>query len=160
MTEGHVRHIIPALTLIVLVTSIASAAETSLSVFMLKDTRSDRTGFGAALSRLDEDMTDLSYMDLGDFTLGQFSKLSKKPLGPYSVYFGFAAAFATPDDVVTPDVPQGWESGLALMLGKTDLGYGLSLELRASSLSKDFDPIAWLTDPDLFIVGAGLSYKF
>lgn len=154
------KHTLIIIALAMLAASGVSAAETSLSVFMLKDTRSDQSGFGAALSMVDEDMTDLSYMDLGSFTLAQFAKLSPRGLGPYNAYFGFAAAFAKPDDASVPGVPKDWLSGLALMLGKTDLGYGLSLDLRASSLSKDFDPIAWFTDPDLFIVGAGLSYKF
>lgn len=153
--------------LVILAVSVASAdyqygnsSETTLSVFMVKDTQSDNSGFGAALSRLDQDMTDLSYMDIDKFTLAQLSKLAPKQLGPYSAYFGFAVAFATPDDMVIPDEPEGWYSGLALVLGKVELSYGLSLELRASSLSKDFDPIAWVSDPDLFILGGGLSYKF
>ena len=153
--------------LVILAVSVASAdyqygnsSETTLSVFMVKDTQSDNSGFGAALSRLDQDMTVLSYMDIDKFTLAQLSKLSPKQLGPYNAYFGFAVAFATPDDMVIPDEPEGWYSGLELILGKVELSYGLSLELRASSLSHDFDPIAWLSDPDLFILGGGLSYKF
>jgi len=167
LREGRMKHIVRALIIVVLAASSASAAlpygnssETTLSVFMVKDTQSDNSGFGAALSRLDQGMTDLSYMDIDKFTLAQLSKLSPKQLGPYNAYFGFAVAFATPDDMVIPDEPQGWYSGLELILGKVELSYGLSLELRASSLSHDFDPIAWLSDPDLFILGGGLSYKF
>lgn len=156
------------LALIILMVALLAAAawpygntsETRLSVFMVKDTQSEESGFGAALSRLDGNMTDLAYMDFGDFTLAEFAKLAPKSLGPQDAYFGFAAAYAKPDDASLPGVPDGFYSGLALILGKVDLAYGLSLDLRVSSLSKDFDPIAWLSDPDIFILGAGVSYKF
>ena len=159
-----------ALIIVMLVTlavSVASAdyqygnkSETRLSVFMVKDTQSDESGFGAALSKLDEKLTDISYMDFGEFTLTELTQLEPKEFGPYGVYFGFAVAYAKPDDGTVLDVPDGFVSGLALILGKVDLSYGLTLDLRASSLSKDFDPIAWFSDPDILILGAGLSHKF
>ena len=161
------RHIVWILIVIVLAASAVSAAwpqdnssETRLSVFMVTDRESRESGYGAALSRLDREMSDLSYMDFGEFTLAQFAKLAPKQLGPYTAYFGFAVGFAKPDDASIPGMPDGWLTGLGLTLGKVDLSYGLSLDLRASSLSKDFDPIAWFSDPDLLTLGAGLSFKF
>ena len=161
------KHIVRTLVIILLAASGVSAAlpyddgsETTLSVFMVKDMQSEETGYGAALSKLDGNMTDLAYMNLGEFTVVEISKLSPKQLGPIDMYFGFATGFAKADSESIPGTPDGWLSGLELILGKMNLTSGLSLELRASSLSSDFDPIAWVSDPDVFILGAGLSYKF
>jgi len=132
---------------------------TNLSVFAAMDTKSDESGYGAALSIYDRGLTDLSYVDLGDFRVAQFAKLSPKQIGMYSAYFGFALAHADPK-VEGLDAPDGMLSGLSLIMAETDLAFGLSVELRATSLSKDFDPIAWFTDPDVLWLGAGVSYTF
>ena len=136
------------------------AKDTSITVFAATDKKSDESGIGVALSKYDRGVTDLSFTDFGEFRLAQFSKLNPRQIGPYVAYLGFAVAYADPDDDTTADVPDDMLYGLQLVLGKIDLSYDLSLDLRMSSLTEDFDPIGWFTQPDLLSLGAGLSYSF
>ncbi len=133
--------------------------DTSITVFAATDKKSDESGIGVALSKYDRGITDLSFTDFGEFRLAQFSKLNPGHIGPYAAYIGFAVAYADPDEGAV-DVPDDMFYGLQLVLGKIDLSYDLSLDLRMSSLTEDFDPMGWFTDPDLLSLGAGLSYSF
>jgi len=136
------------------------AKDTSITVFAATDKKSDQSGIGVALSKYGRGITDLSFTDFGEFRLAQFSKLNPRQIGLYVAYIGFAVAYADPEDDTTADVPDGMLYGLQLVLGKIDLSYNLSVDLRMSSLTEDFDPIGWFTQPDLLSLGAGLSYSF
>lgn len=137
----------------------AVSKDTSLTVFAVKDMKSEDGGFGAALTKYDMGVTDISFADLDSFKVGTFSKLSPKQFGLFPVYLGFALGYASADDTAL-DAPDGMLSGLALIAYRSNLAAGLSLELRATSLSEEFDPIAWFSNPDILMVGAGLSYSF
>ena len=131
----------------------------SLSVFAAIDKKSDESGYGIAITKYGREVADLSLLDLGDFRLAQFSKLAPKQIGPWALNFGFAIAYADPKEGVV-GAPEKLLTGLSVILAKSEIALGLSFDLRASSLSKDFDPIAWFTDPDILWLGAGLSYSF
>jgi hypothetical protein len=123
------------------------------------DKKSGGSGYGIALSQYGKDVTDLSAADLGDFRLYQFSKLAPRRVGPYMVDFGFTLGYAEAKEGL-PDAPKNLLTGLSVILGKSELALGMSLDLRVTSLSTEFDPLAWFTDPDIFWLGAGLSYTF
>ena len=132
---------------------------TSLSAFVTSERKSGATGFGAAWTQRGRETADLSFADLGDFRLYQFSKLAPKQVGPYSVDFGFTIAYADPKEDLL-DTPKDVLTGISVIYAKTELMMGMSLDLRVSSLSSEFNPLAWFTDPDVLWLGAGLSYTF
>lgn len=133
----------------------------TLSVFAAVDRESHDSGFGVSLSQRQNGLSDMTYVDLDSFRLYQFSKLTPKQVGGYSVNFGFTLAYADPKDPnPSPDTPSNFMSGISVVLAKSEMSSGLSLDLRGSSLSKDFDPIAWFSNPDVLWIGAGLSYSF
>ena len=139
--------------------SYGEKKSTCLTVFAAHEKQSGGSGYGIALSQYGKEVTDLSAADLGDFRLYQFSKLAPKKVGPYMVDFGFTVGYADPKDGF-PDAPKDLFTGLVVILGKSESSQGISLDLRVSSLSREFNPMAWFTDPDIFWFGAGLSYSF
>ena len=128
---------------------------------MAIDKQSDKSGYGISLTQNSREPVDLSYVSLDTFRLYQFSQTSPKQFGAYKVNFGFAVAYADPvDEMPAPDTPDNMYTGITAILGRTEMAYGIALDIRATSLSKDFDPIAWFSDPDILWLGAGLSYSF
>jgi hypothetical protein len=163
-------HMIHALIAILAVAALVAASPAnaawgtrtkniSLSAFAVTETKSDQSGYGIALTKYGREVADLAFVDLGDFRMAQFSKLAPKQVGPWALNFGFAIAYADPKEGVV-GAPDKLLTGLSVILAKSEIALGLSFDLRASSLSKDFDPIAWFTDPDVLWLGAGLSYSF
>ncbi len=133
----------------------------SLSVFMAVDKQSDESGYGVSLTQNGTQPIELSYVSLDTFRLYQFSQTTPKQFSGFKVNFGFAAAYADPiENVPDEGTPENLYTGLTLSLARTEMAYGLALDVRATSLSKDFDPIAWFSDPDILWLGAGLSYAF
>lgn len=132
---------------------------TSVSVFAAMDKKSDNSGYGASYTKHGYQTTDLSYVDFGDFRMAQFSQLTPRQVGPFAANFGFTVGYADrkPDALEGPD---GMVSGISLVLAQTQLTQKVSLDIRASSLTKNFNPVDWFTDPDVLWAGAGLSMKF
>lgn len=131
----------------------------NLSVFAAMDKGSDESGYGASLAIHEAGITDLSFVDMDSFRFGQFAKLDPKQFGSIPVFFGFAVGYVERKDDVS-DQREGLHTGLELMTDKYEIMNGFSLSLRIASLSKDFDPVAWFTDPDILWAGAGLAYEF
>lgn len=138
-----------------------NATKTKLSAFAVAEKQSGESGFGAAFTRTGPQTLDISYMKVDSFSLYQVSQLQPKQIGPFSVNFGFTMAWAkATEDLPDPATPNDMLTGLSLVLAKSASASGISLDIRASSLSKEFNPIAWFSDPDVFWIGAGLSYGF
>lgn len=167
--------VIPALLAVTLMVSSAVCAaldgglswglgkskNTTLTVFMATDRQSGESGFGASLTKKQRQPVDLSYVSLNSFRLYQISQLAPKRIGGYTVNFGFTAAYADPVDDAPPlGTPEKMLTGITAVLAKTETSFGVAIDLRATSLSKDFDPIAWFINPDILWLGAGLSYSF
>lgn len=132
-----------------------------LTVFAVIDNRNDETGFGVALTKSAEEgsQTDITYIDFESYRLAQVTQLSPKQFGMFTTNLGFTIAYAD-RDTDTTDSPDGILTGLSATLVEKDLAFGLSLDIRASSLSEGVDPISWVADPDILWFGAGLSYRF
>jgi len=132
-----------------------------LTVFAVIDNRNDETGFGAALTKSTDDggQTDITYIDFESYRLVQATQLSPRQFGMFTTNLGFTIAYANRNTDAT-DSPDGILTGLSVTLAEKDLAFGLSLDIRASALSKGVDPISWVANPDILWFGAGLSYRF
>ena len=162
---------------LVVVTAIASAAnagllkrsgDTTLSIYGAYEKVSRETGFGLALSKHAQDgIADISGFAFNHSIILQSSQLRPITSGALPIYIGMTAAysFANPSGQAgtLPDLnrtPEGFMSGIQVVLAKTQPSAGLALDLRVSSLSKGVNPVKWITNPDALCVGAGLSYSF
>lgn len=138
------------------------SGENGLSVYGAYDKVSEKTGFGLALTKRDRvGLTDLSGVAFDNSIMVQTSQLRPIMLGPLPIYVGMTAAYAfdrNKDE--TADTPSGFMSGVQVVLAKAQAAPGLSLDLRASSLSEGFNPVKWISDPDALWFGAGASYSF
>ncbi len=138
-----------------------NATKTKLSAFAVAEKESGESGFGAAITQTGPKTLDISYMKVDSFSLYQISQLAAKQIGPFMVNFGFTTAWAKrAAGIADPTTPDNMMTGISLVLAKSASAGGISLDIRASSLSKEFNPIAWFSDPDVFWIGAGLSYGF
>lgn len=131
---------------------------TNLSVFAAVDTKSDKSGLGVSLAMQDQGITEISYLHFDDNSIVQASKMTSKQLGGYPVLMGVSAAYSSPK--VGSTTPKGLMTGLEVVMNVGKSAKGLSIDLRASSLSKGVNPIKWITDADVLWAGAGMSYTF
>jgi hypothetical protein len=161
------RGILIVIPVLVLISAIAAGAQTfwsadrtktSLSVFAAIDSRSNESGYGASVTIHGPKTIDISYADFGPFQLAQIGQLAPKPMGMLSTNLGFVIGYAERDEGTT--MPEGMLSGLELMLARQEISAGMALDVKVTSLSKDFDPIAWLSSPDVLWLAAGVSYAF
>jgi hypothetical protein len=167
--------VIPALLAVILMVSSAVYAsldsglswglgkskKMTLSVFAATDRQSGESGFGASLMQNQRQPVDFSYVSLNSYRLYQISKLAPKRIGGFTLNFGFSAAYAVPVDDLQPyGTPENLYTGLTAVLAKTETSFGVAIDVRATSLAKDVNPIAWFSNPDILWLGAGLSYSF
>ena len=144
------------------------SGDTTLSVYGAYEKVSQETGFGLALSKHTEGgIADISGFAFNHSIILQSSQLRPITSGALPIYVGMTAAYSfanTSGQAGTlPDLnqaPTGFMSGLQVVFAKTQPSAGLSLDLRVSSLSKDINPVKWITNPDALCVGAGISYSF
>lgn len=51
-------------------------------------------------------------------------------------------------------------TGVEAIITKAKLADRLYIDLGANSFSRGYDPIDWFKNPDVFWLGAGISYSF
>ncbi|MHB1000302.1 MAG: hypothetical protein ACYC27_13760 [Armatimonadota bacterium] len=169
MLKSKTIYLLVTLVMICLVSVISQAGaqtiygyddkKTSLSVFAAIDTKSDDTGYGISFSMRDENVTDISYVHFDSVDLFQTARLTERQLFGFPAYIGISAAYAN-DRSDDTDAPNGLMTGLQVILNLAKPTSGISVDIRASSLSESINPIKWITDPDVLWAGAGISYTF
>lgn len=134
------------------------------SLFVATDTKSDESGYGVSLTMKNDPTAALTYVHFEHFDVFQVSKSKSSQIGGYPVNIGLLIGYAnnrvSNNILDTTSRPDGLLSGMeaSVSLGKPSSSY--SIELRASSLTENVDPIKWFSDPDLLWVGAGISFKY
>ncbi|MHB1456397.1 MAG: hypothetical protein ACYC0V_05715 [Armatimonadota bacterium] len=139
----------------------------TVNVFVATDTKSDDSGYGASLTLKSDPTATVTYIHFDNFDLIQVSKYQPTHLGGYPLKVGLSLAYANsrvnedfnPYEPVM-ERPDGLLSGLeaSVSLGKPQSNF--SIDLRASSLSKNVNPLKWIGDADLLWIGAGISFKY
>ncbi len=166
--KSHRIHAVLLIVLLIIAASAANAAlfrrsgDTSLSVYGAYDKVSEKPGFGLSLSKRDPvGITDLSGVVFDHSIMLQTSQLRPITLGLLPIYVGMTGAYSfEKNGSEVSGIPTGFMSGLQVVFAKAQPSAGLSLDLRASSLSQGFNPIKWVSDPDVLWFGAGFSYNF
>jgi hypothetical protein len=148
--------ILPVLWLL-LPAGISPAAGQSVSAFGVADIKTSSGGWGVSLTASGQGITDISYISTGSYRLIQTSGLSSA-LGILPISVGIAAGYVDPTEDTT--FSRGFVSGLEVGMGIIKSSTGPSITIKATSLSTEFNPIKWVTDPDMLWIGAGLSFSF
>ena len=149
--------ILPVLWLFLLA-GAAPAAGQSVSAFGVADIETSSGGWGVSLITSRPEITDISYVSTGSYRLIQAAGLSNA-LGVLPVSVGLAIGYVDPT-ADNPPFSRGFVSGLEVGMGIVKSSSGVSITLKATSLSTEFNPIKWVSDPDMLWIGAGLSFSF
>lgn len=135
------------------------SSNTQLSVFAATDTRSDESGFGISMSRPGaRDTKDLTFVNFNSYRMFQVTTLVPKEIAGYSTLYGLTMGYSERKSGDT--AIDGVTTGLMVVLAKSNVGRGMSIDIRACTMTKDVNPLKWFTDPDIFWAGAGLSFGF
>lgn len=175
MHSHRLHALIVALLLAAAVTSAEAGAvftkvggNTSVSVYGAWDQVSGKPGAGVSLSsRQEQGLTDISATAFPHDIIVQSSQLKKLGSGALPLYVGMTAAYSFANTQAAADqllnghsTPTGLMTGISVVVAKAQPSTGLALDLRVSSMSKDVNPIKWISNPDMLLFGAGASYSF
>ncbi|WP_319586067.1 hypothetical protein [uncultured Desulfobulbus sp.] len=156
--------------------SSSSDKKSTANIFLASDTKTNESGYGVSLTLKDDPTAAMTYVHFENFDVFQVSKSQSTHLGGFPVNVGVVLGYANNRVDNTPvlgiegikplaagdsaDRPNGLLTGMeaSVSLGKPTGGF--SIDLRASSMSKNANPIKWISDPDLLWVGAGITLKY
>lgn len=131
----------------------------TVTLFAATDTKSSDSGYGLSLTLKDDPTSAVTYVHLDSFDIYQVTKSKPTQLAGYPVNMGISLGYANRRNNAA-DVPNGLLTGLdvSVSLGKPKSNF--SVDLRASSLARNVNPIKWVTNPDVLWLGAGVTFKY